>query len=221
MTITSCRRLDYFIRSMDSFFENMLDWRMLNRITCCDDNSSHSDRDIMIKRYPDIEFIWSDKIGHPYSIKKLFGRLTSEFVLHWEDDFILITKGDLITKCLAVFADYDVSSIILTHNHGERRTSLFGEYFLKMYDERVAKACPRECGFNRELGQPMNPGFSLNPGLHRTSALKSIEWPVCKNHEYMFAKLYHDANYRVAYFGEWYVKHIGDISSFCLNGTER
>lgn len=176
----------------------------------------------MARRFPAIEFVWSDQKGHPHSLRKLFGRLQSEFVLHWEDDFIIAEKGEWITKCLAVLGDQEISSVILTPTHGEKRTNAGGDYFVKMFNPKVAAACPNNrCGFDRETGQPMNPGFSLNPGLHRTSAIQSVEWPVCRHHEYTFAKQYHNAGHRVAYLDRWYVRHIGERSSFDLNGTER
>lgn len=222
MTITSCKRLNYFIQSMDSFFENMLDLRMLNRITCCDDHSSDADRAYMQQKYSDIEFIWSDQKGQPYSLRKLFSRLRSTFVLHWEDDFVLAERGEWITKCIRIMMDSDISSVILTPTHGEKRANSGGDYFVKMYEPKVAAACPNnECGYNRYYGQPMNPGFSLNPGLHRVSAIQSIEWPDCKHHEYNFARQYHDAGNRVAYLDRFYVQHIGLHSSFNLNQTER
>lgn len=222
MTITSCKRLDYFIRTIDSILQNMEDIYLLNKITCCDDNSSQHDRDIMVEKFPEINFIWSDQLGHPYSLIKLFGQAKSEFILHWEDDFVLKDKGKIITKCLNILQDKEISSVILTKNHGIRRRNGNDEYFVKMYDKRVAAACPSNAaGFNRFIGQPANPGFSLNPGMHRRSAIQSVPWPICKQHEYNFAFNYHKAGYKVAYLDKFYVEHIGEISSFDLNKTGR
>jgi len=222
MTITSCKRLDYFIRTIDSIFQNMEDIHLLNKITCCDDNSSQQDRDVMVQKFPNIHFIWSDRPGLRYSLTKLFGQAKSEFVLHWEDDFLLKNKSKIITKCLNVLQDKEISSVILTKNNGIKRRNGEDEYFVKMYDERVAAACPNnEVGFNRFIGQPMNPGFSLNPGMHRRAAIQSVPWPICKHLKFNFALNYYRAGFKVAYLDKFYVEHIGEISSFDLNKTKR
>lgn len=222
MTITSCKRLDYFIRTIDSLLQNMEDIDLLNKITCCDDNSSQQDRDIMLDKFPNIDFIWSDQPGYQYSIIKLFGQAKSEFILHWEDDFLLRNKSKIITKCLNILNDKEVSSVILTKNNGIKRKNDGGEYFIKMYGEHVAAACPNNAaGYNRFTGQPMNPGFSLNPGIHRRSSIQSIPWPTRKHSRFNFALDYHRSGFKVAYLDKFYVKHIGEISSFDLNKTER
>lgn len=223
MTITSCRRLACFIRTMDSFYENMADAHFLCRITCIDDHSSIEDRTEMQKKYPKIEFIWAKQKGHPYALRELFSRLKSEFVLHWEDDFILLFKHDYIARCMAIINRHEnVSSVILTPNDGERHTDEYGDYIIKMYDPRVAKACPTtKCGFNRIFGQPKNPGFSLNPGLHKVAAIQSILWPTCDHHESNFGFQYQAAGHRVAYLDKFYIEHIGKTSSYILNNTKR
>lgn len=222
MVITTCRRLDYFIKTMDSVYDNLTDIDLLGKITICDDHSSEEDRQVMREKYPDVEFIYPDKPGHHHAIQFIYARLNSDFILQWEDDFYM-TKGPHISRALEIFQNHpDVGSVVLMPCDGEKHSDKYGDYFIKQYNHAERDLYDRATGYTPKLGKPLWPGWSTNSSIQRTEPLKKLKYPSCKNHEFTFSLAYHNAGYRVAYVDKWVSQHFGkDVSAYDLNGTMR
>ncbi len=72
-TITSCRRLDLFEKTVNSFLNCCSDLDRIDRWVCIDDGSPSEDRQRMKERYPFFEFIWKtpEQKGHAHSMNRL------------------------------------------------------------------------------------------------------------------------------------------------------
>ena len=213
MIVTTCKRLHLFFQAMDSVFENVTDVGLLNRITCCDDNSSEEDRRAMKERYPDIEFIFRDgDKGQHVSIRQLYAR----------------EKGPHFTRCMNIINRHpEVTSVVLRRCNGEEHEDEFGKYYIKQYDPEERKRLYEEdkidYGFDWKNGQPIWPGWSTNSNVQLVAPLKEIPYPDYQ-HEYRFAEAYHVAGYRVAYIDKWLARHIGvgdEPSAYDLNKAHR
>ena len=110
VTMTSCKRLDLFEKTVNSFLECCVDLdRYLYEWIVVDDNSSSSDRDKMCELYPFIKFIFkghNDK-GHAKSMNILVDNIKTNYVLHLEDDWRFFVRDDYIGKCLSVLREND------------------------------------------------------------------------------------------------------------------
>ena len=104
LTITSCKRIDLFKRTINSFINCCVDILSINRFICIDDNSSEEDRNSMKELYPFFEFIFKDETtrGHIHSMNMIIDLVTTEYLLHLEDDWLFLQKYDYITKALEI-----------------------------------------------------------------------------------------------------------------------
>lgn len=223
LVITTCRRLDYFVQTMDSLYNNLLDLRMLNRISVFDDNSSADDFAEMQWLYPGVEYHRTDRPGLARSLYLVQRHVRSEFLVYWQDDFLLAEKKSFIPRCIEIIHRHkQVGSVLLTQNLGDRRTDEFGEYTLKQYHSSIGSSLDDKVGFDRKLGQPKWPGYSHNPGVHQMCVLDKVGYHrEVPNFEWDYAQRYYWAEYRVAHLADRHVQHIGKNSAFRLNGTPR
>ena len=97
-TITTCKRLDYFIESMDTFILRCQDIDFIDLWICIDNNSSESDRNIMKERYPFFTFIYKtvETKGHAKSMNILWDTIKTDYVFHFEDDWKIIDDFRII-----------------------------------------------------------------------------------------------------------------------------
>lgn len=121
-SITTCKRLHLFERTMNSFIECCKEdiWR-IGRWICVDDNSSDEDRSIMKEKYPFFEFFFKgpNEKGHPQSMNIIRNEaLKLPYLLHMEDDWEFIFKDNCISKCFEILnTDCDVKQCTLNKNY--------------------------------------------------------------------------------------------------------
>lgn len=222
MTITTCRRIDCFMQAVESIYNNLQDIHLLRSITVFDDNSSDADRNKMQNTFPDLKYIWIDGTGHDKSLRQLHKHVSSEFLLTWEDDFVLGTKCNLVQRCLTVLENRFISAVIIRPCEGVKMTDSNGEpYYIKMYDSVIADYLIN----NRINGftglSPSWPGWSANVVFQRVQPLKKLQYPLHPNHEHTFARMYHDAGYRVAHISDIACYHLNKTSAYDLTGNYR
>jgi hypothetical protein len=86
---TTCKRVDLFIRTMDSFLTFCKDIHVIDKWLCIDDNSSEEDREIMKEKYPFFDFVLkteSEK-GHAKSLNIMLDRVKTRHIFLLEDDW--------------------------------------------------------------------------------------------------------------------------------------
>ena len=126
-TITTCKRLDCFLRTMDSL-DKLSDFNLVSRKILIDDCSTDSDRQRMEQVCgPDFEFVWRDEPGHDKSLRDLLSRIDSEYWLHWEDDRPMHHEEPAISMSLDIFEHCPVISSVAFQNFRSLRSMSFSK----------------------------------------------------------------------------------------------
>ncbi len=165
LTITTCKRLDNFCRTMDSLMKHCID---LCDILVVDDSSTYLDRIEMQKRYPFIILISHDKKSHAHSLNIIRDVVKTDYILMFEDDWI----------CHKNFSVHEVIKYMqATKIDNLRLNSPFGNDDLiqvQFNPERMVPEYKKWCKQRGYILEPSEagegwPGFSLNPTmLHRS-----------------------------------------------------
>lgn len=234
LTITSCKRLDLFTKTINSFINCCNDIDMIDKFICIDDNSSEKDRKDMKEMYPFIEFVYkkNDERGHINSMNKIYDLIkihNPKYLIHLEDDWLFHTKYDYITN-----------GINFLENYGEIGQVLFNRNYAELYDEvdlnipgginknlsnveyLIHEYCPHNSEklnlFNKKhSGKASNaywPHFSFRPSILKANIFKKIGIYSDKNghFEMDYAKRYTNLGYKSAFFNGIYCKHIGKLT---------
>lgn len=222
LTMTTCKRLDMFIRTIDAFFKNCTDSHLIDRVIVSDDRSTISDRATMAQRYPRFEYYYNDG-GQPRSLNFLFKSVTTEYTFHLEDDRQLTQKLDLLTTSMQIIEESHIDSFVSACQIGTKtdkvKSSAYNDW--KYY---IHEHVPDDNFWSDwQLGNKSWPGFYLAAGLHRTAALQSIPYMPDPQHERSFATKYWRAGYKVAFnCGPGLFDHIGkDRSSYDMTLSPR
>jgi len=122
VTMTTCKRIDLFIPTVNSFLQCCLDRNLIDEWIVIDDNSSDEDRSLMKSTFPFINFVLKDlsNKGHPQSMNKLIDLVKTPFVFHMEDDWNFFFQDNYMSKCLTVLKhEYHNGQCLLNYNYGE------------------------------------------------------------------------------------------------------
>ena len=109
-TMTTCKRLDLFRKTINSFINNCKDIDLIDKWLIIDDNSSIDDKEIMKYEYPFIQFIFKDKEnkGHASSMNLIRDlSVDYEYVLHLEDDWLFIENTYYIKPAIDILESDD------------------------------------------------------------------------------------------------------------------
>lgn len=226
-TITTCRRLNEFIQTMDAFLENFQDIHLIHRWICVDDNSDAQDRELMKTKYPFFEFVWKgpEAQGHPISMKILSGMVSTPFMLHIEDDRMLVDKRHYLRDMIDILdSDKSLGQVVFNEHYsetaeddikgGEEKTTDNGVFYI----EHVYCSTDEEkVDFFSKHGNVTNccyyPHFSLSPSLIRTQIFDKIAFEKETSFEFKFALRYVQAGYKTAFLYGHHFKHIGRLTS--------
>ena len=208
-TCTTSRRLKLFIRTLDSFLECCLDRDLIKKWLVSDDGSSDDEIKTMKKRYPFLEIRRSKGNGQAGNLNTLFDRVDTEYIIHCEDDWLFIKKGNLINDSIAIINDDErIKEVIfrgwcgVTINSGDLRYRLhyhhphFEPHIASKYDARWL-------------------GYSLNPGVQHFKTIKKyLPYREDFNPRQQFwdriaAFRYLKDGYKRASFTDNYIQHLG------------
>lgn len=189
VTMTSCKRLDLFCKTVNSFLECCTDLLLVKEWLVFDDNSSEEDVETMRKLYPFITLhckTFEDR-GHAKSLNSMIPKITTPFFFHLEDDWTFLYKTNYLTKCLNVLnEDLSYGQCLLNRGYGEnlnchkintpserKQTSkgnvCFYEHFYStdVQEQREKGAGKPNCIYW--------PHYSLRVGLNRTRLFEHIK----------------------------------------------
>lgn len=223
-TMTTCKRIDLFKRTMDSFINCCEDIDMIDRFIVVDDNSSEEDRKEMKTLYPFIDFFWKspEEKGHAKSLNMIIQLVKTPYIFNIEDDWEFFIKDTYIRKCLDVLesnpkygqclinvnyaeisVDYTVVGGILNNTINGIRYMVHEHYSGQELEEFYKR--------KQGLSSVYWPHFSLRPGLNSTYIWRKFgpfneEYPTFEN---MFAIKYNDAGYKTTFLDNISSKHIG------------
>ena len=247
---TTCKRLNLFIKTMDSFLHFCRDIHIIDRWLCIDDNSSEEDRRVMKERYPFFEFILKtpEERGHAKSLNIMLEQVKTRHILLLEDDW-LSSKPFYIEPYIDFLKENSYDQILFkkfwenfhpqvkTINntpvfeykyspyHPAKNTLEINyknsyERYEKEFDVYTKYPDASQIGF-------YYPGFSLNPGIFVLDKIRENNFTFKEDKSYNdSAELYFsfqclDKNMKIA-FSHIDIEHIGGgNSAYVLNDTKR
>jgi hypothetical protein len=240
-TVTTCKRFDYFRTMMDNFLYRCRDIDIVDRWICVDDCSSDNDRAKMMDAYPFFNFILKDESikGHAQSMNILWNKIETEYVLHFEDDWI-VNKDFSITSILNHIKDTknSVDQIVFIkqinakypyietldncmlyeqiYNHNSSIKPLKHREYDKIVDFDPQHAYSKDAYW-------WWPGFTLNPSIFNFTKIKEVgEFCVEEDElfEYDFSVRCYKKNIQIQIL-DLPIYHTGIISSYVINDKKR
>lgn len=228
-TITTCKRLDLFEQTMNSFLNCCSDILLIDKWLCIDDNSSDSDRQIMKVKYPFFQFYLKsfEEKGHPKSMNIIKHEVLTPYIFHMEDDWIFYEKRNYISECLDVLtSNTKIGQCLINKNYAETYNdiNIVGGYYkqtlkgLRYYIHEYCHTEKDKIAFSIKYKNNRNcsywPYFSFRPSLLRMSVLKHIgEFNNLASHfEMEYSYRYADKEYVSAFLEGIYSKHIGRLT---------
>ena len=223
-TITTCRRLDCFIRTMQSIIDCFDDFDKISKWYVIDDNSSDSDKAKMKELFPFIHLIEkkAGEKGHRRSMNIIHDLLMGSDVDYWvhlEDDWLFLKRDNYITpaiECLEsrVGKNLNVKQVLFNKGYGETVGDIItpiGSMFLPE-DSSILLHVQ-----NQRVPIPSSSywaHYSFRPSLCSVSAIRSLGNFDSKNSffEGDYANKFCDHGYRSAYFNDITCLHIGKLS---------
>lgn len=232
LTITSCRRLALFERTVNSFLRCCDDVERIGRFVCVDNGSSEADVERMRSLYPFFELVLTDpeSEGHAGSMNRILGLVESPFWLHLEDDWEFFARGRQLERARAILADDPaIAQVAFNRSYGEtlanralvggsvRHTADGRRYRLHEHVDRAGSEW-QEYLSSLPAGALTNaywPHFTLRPSLMRAKPLQELgEFRGDAGHfELEFADRFAAAGHRTAFFDEVNCLHIGRLTS--------
>lgn len=222
-SITTCKRLDLFERTMNSFLRCCSDIHLIDRWICMDDNSSTEDREKMKLMYPFFEFYFKtpEEKGHAQSMNKileLVNQKGTNYLFHMEDDWEYLEVNNYLTMCSQVLSNNPMyGQCLINRDYAETETS---------FDcaGSIMKRLPNGFIFFEHVFNPGNHFFpnslywkhySLRPSLIKYSVLETIgKYNSSAGHfEAEYADRYYEKGYLSAFLPDIYSYHIGKLTS--------
>ena len=233
-TITTCKRLDLFKQTMNSFLQACEDINLICRWICIDDNSSDNDKKQMQELYPFFEFVFKtpDQKGHAKSMNILRSMVKTPFFFHMEDDWKFFVKRPYITECLRVIEQnsmYGQCLVNINYAETEHDFDIIGGEFHSSDNTRfyVHDHQPDIEKFYSKYGRGRNSGYwphySLRPGLCRTIIYSTVgEFVPTSNHfEMEYAYRYMKNGFRTTFLENINAIHIGRLTSERFDDTKQ
>jgi len=228
-SITTCRRLHLFKATMKAFIENFKDINLIHRWICIDDNSSVEDREEMKKDWPFFEFIWKtpEQKGHPKSMQILTSMITTPYLIHIEDDRLLLDRRHYVKEMIDILeSDAALGQVVFNKNYKETarenicggvekttpRRTLYYEHEHCITDEEITNFNKRHNNITA-LNCYYYPHFSLAPSMIKTDIFKTLKFEDELCFEYKFAQSYVSSGFKTAFLPGYYFKHIGRLTS--------
>ncbi len=245
-TITTCKRLDLFQVTMNSFLNCCIDCNKIDEWICVDDNSSEEDRDEMMKKYPFFTFVWKSKEdkGHAQSMNIIRDRVIesgAQYSLHMEDDWKFFDKRPYITQAIEVLeSDEKIGQCLFNKNYAETEIDIAicggdfhttGEGFRYYVHEMVENEEQRIQWENKHFDgtrRPVHcnywPHYSLRPSVIKTDVYKKVgRFEENTGHfemEYAY-RYFKEHGYTSAFFEGIYCEHTGRLTSQRLDDTKK
>lgn len=212
-TMTTCRRLELFFKTMDSFLENCLDTDLIERWIVSDDRSNDRDIEEMKNRYPFLEIYKSPQPGQSASLDFLFSKVKTKWFFHCEDDWLFIKRGHFIRKLFDVaFDDIQIKNVILRYWQGVFIKHGKLKYYMHIYNKNAIDN-PVDIKTSKHFNNWTWYGYSFNPGLQNKviidilgknkSHIENREW------DKKPARKYLALGFKTANLTEKYIEHIG------------
>lgn len=225
-SITTCKRLDLFKETMDTFLNCCTDLDRISRWICIDDNSSKEDRDEMKRLYPFFEFVFKTEAqkGHVKSMNMIREMVTTPYLFHMEDDWKFYSKKPYISMCMNVIQQDGVHQCLINRNYAETDNDygIYGSDFVRddgfcFFIHHHTATTDEWDDYCKKFGSSSAywPHFSFRPSLIRTLIYKTIGVFNDKVgfFEREYADRYNRLNYKSTFLPNIYSRHTGRLTS--------
>ena len=233
ITSTTCKRLDLFKKTVNSFLACCLDFNHfeIDKWFVVDDNSSQEDRDEMVRLYPFMTFYFKTPAqkGHARSMNLIVRNVDTPYMLHLEDDWQFYHKDRFLSLLMTMLTtDSTYKQALINNGYAEipSHAALVGGTRIRCGNNSINGIVHTYCStrgeqdeFNRRWGFRPNcaywPHFSFRPGLTDTSIFTDLGpfdedvW----HFEMSYARKYTDKGYRTLFLPGMACKHIGKLTS--------
>lgn len=234
-TITTCKRLELFKKTINSFLNCCEDLSLIDRWICIDDNSCDADRKEMQELYPFFEFIFKtpEQKGHVKSMNMIREIALSDqsikYVLHIEDDWQFFEKEKYIRKAQDIFNNNTITNsstkigqVLFNKNYiettdeyiygGFKHTTSTGQSFIVHEYYEDPDECKKMCNQYKKTCIWW-PHYSLRPSLLSTEIFNIGEYEENgKFFEKIYAEKYTKAGYISVFFDDFTSWHIGKLT---------
>jgi GR25 family glycosyltransferase involved in LPS biosynthesis len=233
-TITTCKRLELFKKTMNSFINCCLDLHKIDEWICIDDNSSEEDLKYMEEYYPFLKIYKKkqDEKGHVKSMNIIKNLVKTPFLFHIEDDFQFYEKKNYLTDCLDIISSSNIyGQCLINKNYAELPEHCYSiggllmftesnkKYFLHQYVSNKIeenewfeynKYIKSEKCFHTNYWKH----FSFRPSLIKTEVFKNIgDFKDIPFFEQEYAERYIKYGYKSVFLPSIYCKHIGRLTT--------
>lgn len=245
--ITTCKRLDTFIKTMNNFLYYCQDIYVINKWVCIDDNSSDEDRIIMKNNFPFFNFILKheENKGHAKSLNFMFDIIKTKYVFMFEDDwdcsmnfyiepYIRLLNENIYHQIVfhTIINDEETFKYIRTINNTKIYEYVYSsicqyKYKLEENHKRLHLQIEKEFNIKNEVKGFFHPGFSLNPSIFNFNLVKkyNIRFKEGKNDNEIFETYFAFQCLKNGFnvcFSKIGISHSGwGNSSYILNGMQR
>lgn len=233
-SVTTCKRFDLFIRTINSFINCCLDLNLIGKWICVDDNSSKDDREKMKGLYPFFDFVFKgkDQKGHPISMNIIRHKAIcsgKRYIFHMEDDFQFFSKRKYLTECLEILdQDPSIGECLINRNYAETEVDTRIKGGIPQMTPQGTRYYIHElCQTRDELEAFLEKHgkhtfhctywrhFSFRPALHRLEVWQKIGAfnRTAPHFEREYAYRYVDHGYFSVFLEHIYTLHIGRLTS--------
>lgn len=223
-TITTCKRLPLFIRTMESFMRSCADKHLIKEFICVDDNSAEKDRKIMKEKFPFFRFIFKDPAdkGHAKSMRILSQEANkTPYIFHTDDDWLFLNPIYL-SDLIEIMIESGVKQVALNRNYmelpeyriagGEEK---YTQGNLRYFLHEHVKTVEEKRRFYLKHGPRPScnywPHYTLQPSLVNTVIFEELEYEEATHFERLFANRYEARGWKTAFHQEINCRHIGRL----------
>ena len=236
VTTTTCKRIDLFKRTVNSFIECCNDIHLVKEWIVIDDNSNLSDINEMKELYPFIRFVFKNENekGHVKSMNMLKNMVKTKYIFNVEDDWEFVYKDNYLTKCLDVInikPEYGQCLVNKNYGEGSRCFETVGgnlksyvkdDFVQQFYFEHqhidntvlLQQELQKYIYIRNNQGEFKSqyywPHFSLRVGLTKMSVLNELgDFDSVPHFEMNYANKYNNKNYKTTFLDSIFCSHIG------------
>jgi sporulation protein YlmC with PRC-barrel domain len=226
LTMTTCKRIDLFKKTMDSILINWEDIDLIDKFIIIDDNSSEEDKKNMLEEYPFIELFEKNEKqkGHRSSmniIYDLLNKFKPKYWIHLEDDWLFFKKDNYVKKgikSLKLLEKKGIHQILYNKGYGEiisdlcvpigEKVSELENVLLHIQNQKIPMS---SCSYWWH--------YSFRPSIIHAEKILELGNYDSENtfFELDYAKKYVNAGYKSAYFDDITCLHIGRLSGIRAN----
>jgi GR25 family glycosyltransferase involved in LPS biosynthesis len=226
-SITSCKRLDLFTKTINSFLNCCQDLKLITKWICVDDNSTEEDRKKMQELYPFFTFIFKgdEEKGHCKSMNIIKNLVKTPYLCHLEDDWEFFIPKNYLTEGMEILNEDDnIKQCLFNRNYAETINDIDIKGGIKKSTQTglnyfIHDKCASKAEFESKYGKSRNctywPHFSFRPSILKAEIFEDIgDFDENSEHfEMNYANRYFNKGFRSAFFSGIYCIHIGRLTT--------